>query len=405
MSKAQLLRAGNVRQMPIVNTRGNLLGVRALQHSDRVIEHSKMRQTWFQTFAGFVGLSLLIAGASWFFGGLTILGWFGGIWFATLLLAWWFSAWITPRAVQAYAADPNTERGAAAIRCADRAWTQLTDHVREHYGERVVRLLKRPEVMLSPNKHANAFCTGRGWRNSVIVIFEGAFLSGMTEDEIVAVLGHELGHFFHLDVFLQTIASVLGAVFTLTVASTFKRFVQPLFARLPRWLSWLGWLSNIALLFGFRFGGGLVKVVQMFISRSREASADAFGSEITDDPCALARALKKLVAYEVDLAKKEAEEAEKKKQADPVAYHAAQMLKLCEDSVMDALGIMLFIDTLETLDQHERAQTGKKPSALARWWNSLMENHPPVEDRVAWLELAAGQSCPCPEVDDRFRRR
>lgn len=404
MSQAQLLRAGKFRRMPIVNTRGTVLGVRNLHHSDRLVEHSKMRQTWFQTFVGFAGLGLLLTAACWFFGGLTIMSWFGGIWFAIMLLAWYFSAEITPRAVQAYTADPNTERGAAAIRCADRAWTQLTDHVREHYGERVVSLMKRPEVMLSPNKHANAFCTGRGWRDSVIVIFEGAFLSGMTEDEIVAVLGHELGHYFHMDVFTQTVASMLGAVFTLTVASTFKRLLLPLFSRLPRWLSWLSWLSNIGLLFGFRFAGGLVKVVQMFISRSREASADAFGSEITDDPCALARALKKLVAYEVALAKQEAEEAEKKKQADPVAYHAAQMLKICEDSVLDALGIMLFIDTLETLDQHERSETGKKPSALARWWNSLMENHPPVEERVAWLELAAGQSCPCPEVDNKFRR-
>jgi hypothetical protein len=25
-----------------------------------------------------------------------------------------------------------------------------------------------------------------------------------------------------------------------------------------------------------------------------------------------------------------------------------------------------------------------------------MENHPPVEDRCAWLELAAGHACPLP---------
>jgi Zn-dependent protease with chaperone function len=215
------------------------------------------------------------------------------------------------------------------------------------------------------------------------------------------VLGHELGHFFHLDVFLQTIASVLGAVFTLTVAGAFKRFVLPIFARLPKWLRWLSWTSNIALLFGFRISGTLVKVVQMFISRSREASADAFGAEITDDPCALARALKKLVAYEVALAKKEAEEDASKKAADPVKFHAEKMAQLCEEAVLDSLGLMLIISPLEVLAHNERAESGKKPSKLAIWWNGLMENHPPVDERCAWLELAAGHACPCPGIDDK----
>ncbi|MBX9690622.1 MAG: M48 family metalloprotease [Candidatus Obscuribacterales bacterium] len=387
-----------LRTMALVKPNGVLRGTRQLNQSDRQVEHRKMRQTWMQTFAGFAILNAMLAGAFWYFGALSILGIFGGIWITVILIAWFFSAKITPMAVQAYAADPSTEYGAAAIRCADRAWEQLTAHVRENYGERVVSLMKRPPVMLAPNKHANAFCTGRGWRNSVIVIFEGAFLSGMTEDEIVAVLGHELGHFFHLDVFMQTVASVLGAILSLTIAGAAKKFVQPLFARLPRWLRWLSFLSNIALLFSLRVTGTLLKVVQMFISRAREASADAFGAEITDDPCALARALKKLVAYETKLAKQEALEAERARLQDPVKYHARETARICEEAVLDALGIMLFIDTLQTV-KHAAGEK-RQPSWLGAWWERLMENHPPIEERCKWLELAAGHACPCPGVDD-----
>jgi heat shock protein HtpX len=381
-------------RMPIVNSRGVLVDVRETTHSDRRVEHRKMRQTWLQTFAGFAILNAMIAAAVIYFGGLNILGWLGILWLAVLGITWFFSAEITPRAVQAYQADPNTPYGAAAIRCANRAWDLLIKHVRETRGASVAALLKRPPVMLSPNKHANAFCTGRGWSDSVIVIFEGAFLSGMDEDEIVAVLGHELGHFWHLDVFMQTVASVLGALMSLTVAGAAKRFVSPLFLRLPRWLSWLSWLSNLAIVFSFKLTSFPVKVVQMFISRSREASADAFAAEITDDPCALARALKKLVAYEVNLAKQEAIEAEKARIENPAKFQAMQLARACELAVLDALGLMLFIDTVETLDHHERA--GSERSALSKWWEKLMENHPPVEDRCAWLELAAGHACPLP---------
>lgn len=404
MSQAKLsqLSSGRIRRLAIVKPSGVLVDVREMHHADRVIAHRKMRQTWMQTFIGFVGLSALIAVCIWVFGSVEILGIFGILWLSVSVLAWFFSSKIAPAAVGAYDADPSTEYGAAAIRCADKTWAQLIAYVTEHYGERAAKLLKRPRVMLSPNKHANAFCTGRGWNDSVICIFEGAFLSGMTEDEISAVLAHELGHYFHLDVFLQTIASVLGAVFSLTVAGAAKRWVKPLFARLPRWLSWLGWLSNIALIVGFRFSGIFVKVVQMFISRSREASADAFAVEITDDPCALARALKKLVAYEVELAKKEREEEDKAKKQDPSKFHALQLARFCEEAVLDALGIMLFIETVETVEHQVKHAAGHKPSKLEIWWHRLMENHPPVNERCEWLELAAGHACPCPGVDEKL---
>ena len=402
MSKAQLsqLPSGSVRRLAIVNRSGRLLDVREMNHADRVVEHRKMRQTWMQTFFGFVALSALIAGCIYFFGNVEILGIFGILWLSVSVLAWFFSAKITPMAVGAVDADPATESGARAIRCADRVWAQLQTYVVENYGERVAGVLKRPRVMVSPNKHANAFCSGRSWNDSVIVIFEGAFLSGMTDDEICAVLAHELGHYFHLDVFLQTIASVLGAVFSLTVAGAAKRFVKPLFSLLPRWLSWLGWLSNIALIIGFRFSGIFVKVVQMFISRSREASADAFASELTDDPCALARALKKLVVYEVELAKQEADKEERAKKENPAAFHSMQMVRFAEEAVLDALGTMLFIE----LGHHENHAAGNKPSKLATWWQGLMENHPPVNERCEWLELAAGHACPCPGIDEKMPR-
>ena len=382
---------GRTLAMPIVDRRGILQAVREITHSNRVVEHEKMRQTWLQTFAGFGILNIMVGAAAWYFGGLTVLGGLGIIWFAIMIASWFFSAKITPWAVQAYAADPSTEYGSAAIHAADRAWSLLIAHVTENFGAAFAAKLQRPPVMLSPNKHANAFCTGRGWDSSVIVIFEGAFLSGMDEDEIVAVLAHELGHFWHLDVFMQTVASVLAALLSLTIAGAAQRWVSPYFAKLPRWLRWT---SGISIVFSLRLTALPVKIVQMFISRSREASADAFAAEITDDPCALARALKKLVAYEQKLAQQEAEAREHARAHDPLKFRALELASAGETALLEALGLMLFIDTIETLEQE--AAAGKKASPLATWWNHLLENHPPVEDRCAWLEQAAGHSCLLP---------
>jgi Zn-dependent protease with chaperone function len=387
--------------MPVVNRRGILTRVldANVPQSDRIVEHRKMRQTWVETFVGFVALSALFALGCWLFGGLPALGIFGFAWLAIILIAWFFSAEITPRAVQAYDADRNTPLGAAANRCADRAWEYLIAHVTENYGAHIAAQLKRPPVKLSPNKHANAFCTGRGWHDSVIVIFEGCFAAKMDEDELVGVLCHELGHFFHGDVFIQTIASVIGAFITLSALGLTQRWLQPIFGKLS-W--WLRWPSYIGLYLVFRLSGMLLKVVTAFISRAREASADAFSAEITDNPCALNRALKKLVAYEKELARQEAQEQAELQSSNPVKFYEMQFARMCEHAVLNALGMMMFVDTLDCLD-HFTAARSTPPRALEREGARLTEDHPPVEDRCAWLELAAGQACPCPGYEDALK--
>jgi heat shock protein HtpX len=386
------------RPLPVVNHWGVLQRViREDNHDTRRIEHKRMRQTWFQTFFGFALLGLMLAGTAYWLGGLTLLGTIGVIWLSVIGVTWFFSARIATSVVMAYKAVPGTQYGDMAIKCRDRAWALLVAHVRSHYGEHVLNMMTPPPVMLAPNKHANAFCTGRSWNNSAIVIFEGLIDSGMTEDEIVAVLAHELGHFLHGDVFIQTVASVLGAVLSLTFAGAVYRWVQPFFGRLP-WL--FRWPTFAMTWIGFRCAGSLVKIVQMFISRSREASADALAADITDDPCALARALKKLVAHEKKMELKEQAKQDALRISNPIKFHERHLARTCELAVLDALGLLLFVDTLETLhhDEFEKEPQGFL-GKLAAWWQRLNQNHPPVKDRCEWLELAAGHTCPCPGID------
>jgi heat shock protein HtpX len=141
-----------------------------------------------------------------------------------------------------------------------------------------------PKVYLIQTDQPNAFATGRNPENGVVAISTG-LLRNLDQDEIAAVISHEMGHIRSRD--------------TLTMALT---------------ATFAGAISMLAQ-FGMFFGGGnnrdnpfgfvgtLVAVlvapiaailVQMAISRTREYEADRDGAEISGQPLALASALAKI---------------------------------------------------------------------------------------------------------------
>jgi heat shock protein HtpX len=141
--------------------------------------------------------------------------------------------------------------------------------------------LPMPRVYVSPQPAPNAFATGRNPNNAVVCVTEG-LLRTMPEREVRGVLGHELAHIANRDILITTIAATFaGAITSLAYLAFF--FGGGRNERNPFVTLLLVLLAPIA-----------AALIQLWISRTREYGADAYGSRIAGDPLGLASALRRL---------------------------------------------------------------------------------------------------------------
>jgi len=150
----------------------------------------------------------------------------------------------------------------------------------------------KPQVAVSETDLPNAFATGRSPKAAVICATRG-IMQRLPDEELEAVLAHELSHVVHRDVAVMTIASSVGML--------------------------AGLISRIAM-YGMAFGGGgnrndsggqivlielgamvvsfLIYIVSwlltLALSRYRELSADRSGAILIGKPSVLASALQRI---------------------------------------------------------------------------------------------------------------
>ena len=205
--------------------------------------------------------------------------------------------------------------------------------------------LPMPKVYVIHNQQPNAFATGRNPENAAVAASVG-LLEALSDEEVAAVMAHELAHVQNRDTLIMTITATLAGAISM--------------------------LGNFALFFGgnrdnnnpFGFIGILVAMivapfaamlVQMMISRTREYSADRRGAEICGNPLWLASALRKIAMGAGRVVNEDAER-------NPATAH------------------MFIINPLN----------GQR-------MDSLFSTHPATENRIAALEaMAAEMAAPSP---------
>jgi len=198
--------------------------------------------------------------------------------------------------------------------------------------------LPLPNLYVIPEAAPNAFATGRNPSHASVAVTQG-LLELMNDDELEGVIAHELSHVRNYDILTSSIAATIAGAITYL-------------ASMARW----------GMLFGGyggnrdddREGGGIAAIammilapiaalmLQLFLSRTREYSADETGARMVGQPYGLISALQKLGAYNKRI---------------PTTALAPTTAALCI----------------------------VKPMFGSEVFSSLFSTHPPLEDRIAQL--------------------
>lgn len=145
--------------------------------------------------------------------------------------------------------------------------------------------LPMPKVFVLDTDQPNAFATGRSPEHAAVAASTG-LLDRLTEEEVAAVMAHELAHIKNRDTLTMTITATLaGAIGMLANFAFFFRGDRN---------NPLGFIGVLATMFLAPMAAG---IVQMAISRTREYEADKDGAEICGNPLWLASALQKIEHY------------------------------------------------------------------------------------------------------------
>ncbi|OCQ92472.1 protease HtpX [Oscillatoriales cyanobacterium USR001] len=206
----------------------------------------------------------------------SVIGGTGGALIGIILAAvmnlgsWYFSDRI---ALAAYGAQPVSATQAPEL-------YNMVENLSQRAG------LPMPGVYIIPSPAANAFATGRDPEHAAVAVTEG-IMNILPDDELEAVLAHELTHINNRDTLTQAVAAtVAGAI--------------SLLAQMASYSMWFGGSRNengrntVGLLLSVILAPVAASIIQLAISRTREFSADAGAAKLTGNPRALARALQRL---------------------------------------------------------------------------------------------------------------
>ncbi len=199
--------------------------------------------------------------------------------------------------------------------------------------------MKMPQVNIIEDDSLNAFASGINTKTYAISLSRG-IIDKLEDDELEAVIAHELAHIRNRDVRLLIISIVFVGIFGFITEMLFRSLR---YGRIGRGKK-EGAGIFIALLLAL-LGYLLASLFRFAISRKREYLADAGSAELTKRPLSLASALRKV-------------------SADPTI-----------EAVKRKDVAQMFID-------NPREQEEKAVFSFA----NLFSTHPPIEKRIQLLE-------------------
>ena len=203
--------------------------------------------------------------------------------------------------------------------------------------------MKMPKINIIYDSSLNAFASGINERTYTVTLSEG-IIKKLNDEELEAVIAHELSHIRNRDVRLLIISIVFVGIFSMLTEITLYTITHIRVRSNSKGSGGIFLFILLALVIaaiGYLFSS----LMRFAISRKREYMADAGSAEMTKNPLALASALRKI-------------------SADP-AIEAVQRKDIAQ----------LFIQNPK-----------KKTKGLYSKFSGLFATHPPIEKRIEILE-------------------
>jgi len=231
--------------------------------------------------------------------------------------------------------------------------------------------VKQPRLAIVPDPTPNAFVFGNSSSKMTLAVNQG-LLSQLNEDEIQAVIGHELGHIRHKDSIVMTFLSAIPLIAYVIARMAFGiRYVGRKDERGGAAYIILAGIVALAVYF-------VAQLLVMRLSRLRESFADAFSAYLTGSPRSLESALTR-ITYGLSLSPQEAHGARALFISDPALAKAEVREIMNQKSRYD-------LDRNGVLDEHE-LELAMQQEARSRWTsvNEAFSTHPPTYKRILLL--------------------
>jgi heat shock protein HtpX len=265
-------------------------------------------------------------------------------------------------------------------------WTTRTRYIKKgevpYLEEMVERVAKKadippPKIGIVDDPTPNAFVFGLTQGGSSLSVHRG-LLEQLTDEEIEAVIGHEIGHIKNRDCMYMTILSVMPLIayygMHLFLVARFggrsKDNAQAMLILLA--------IAAISAVVYF-----LTSLLIKRLSRIREYFADAYSAHITEDPHALASALTK-ITYGLSLAPQEvkAKNAARQFYIGNVQHAHKEMDRIMRNKSkydLDGDGV---------IDENELELAMTEEAKRSGWdsFSGLFATHPPTFKRILALK-------------------
>ena len=203
--------------------------------------------------------------------------------------------------------------------------------------------MKAPNINIIDDNSLNAFASGINVRTYTVTLSRG-IIQKLNDEELEAVIAHELTHIRNRDVRLLIVSIVFVGIFSMLAHITFETITHTRIRSNGKNGGGVILIMLIALVIaavGFFFAS----LMRFAISRKREYMADAGSAEMTKNPLALASALRKI--------------------SDDPNIEAVKRGDVAQ----------LFIQN-----------PGKQSESALSGFSGLFATHPPIEKRISILE-------------------